>query len=71
MKVTALLPNHLVLQVKAHAKGETLTESLTIALQEWVQLKMVARLNRQVQKHPLGFQKGFTAGKVRTLNRRS
>ena len=71
MKVTALLPDQLVSQVKTYAKGKTLTESLTIALQEWLQLKKVAKLNQQVEKKPLEFEKGFTAEKVRTLSRRS
>ena len=71
MKVTALLPDQLVSQVKSYAKGKTLTESLTIALQEWLQLKKVAKLNQQVEKRPLEFGKGFTAEKVRTVNRRS
>lgn len=71
MKVTALLPDQLVSQIKTHANGKTLTESLTIALQEWLQLKKIAKLNQQIEKKPLEFEKGFTAGKVRALNRRS
>jgi len=71
MKITALLPDQLVSQVKTYAKGKTLTESLTIALQEWLQLKKVTKLNQQIEKKPLEFEKGFTAEKVRTLNRRS
>jgi len=53
-----------------YAKGKTFTESLTIALQEWLQLKKVAKLNQQVAHKPLEFSKDFNATKIRTLNRR-
>ena len=71
MKVTALLPDQLIEDVKAHAKGQTLTESLTLALEEWLRLKKIAQLNAQVQKQPLEFAKGFSATRTRTLNRQS
>ena len=70
MKVTALLSDQLISQVKTYAKGKTLTESLTIALQQWLQLKKVTKLNQQVMHNPLEFEKGFSAEKVRGLNRR-
>lgn len=70
MKVTALLPDQLVSQIKRYAKGKTLTESLTIALQEWLQLKKVTKLNQQIEHNPLEFERGFSAEKVRGLNRR-
>lgn len=41
MKVTALLPDQLIEEVKAHAKGQMLTESLTLALEEWLRLKKI------------------------------
>lgn len=71
MKITALIPDQLISQVKMYAKGKTLTESLTIALQEWLQLKKLTSLNRQVKNQPLEFEKHFSAKKVRGLNRRS
>lgn len=71
MKVTALLPDQLIEDVKAHAKGQTLTESLTFALEEWLRLKKISHLNEQVHQQPLEFSKGFSATRTRTLNRRS
>lgn len=71
MKVTALLPDQLIEEVKAHAKGQTLTESLTLALEEWLRLKKISHLNEQVHRQPLEFSKNFSAGRTRTLNRRS
>ena len=71
MKVTALLPDQLIEEIKAYAKGRTLTESLTLALEEWLRLKKISRLNEQVRQQPLEFSKGFSATGARTLNRRS
>jgi len=71
MKVTALLPDQLIAQVKTYANGKTLTESLRIALQEWLQLKKIEQLNRHVKNQPLEFKKDFSAGKARNLARRS
>ena len=70
MKVTVLLPDQLIEEVKAHAKGQTLTESLTLALEEWLRLKKISHLNEQVRQHPLEFSKRFSALRTRTLNRR-
>jgi len=71
MKVTALLPDQLVEEVKAHVKGQTLTESLTLALEEWLRLKKFAQLNEQIHREPLKFSKGFSAASTRKLNRHS
>ncbi|MCF6289109.1 MAG: hypothetical protein L3J53_07750 [Proteobacteria bacterium] len=37
MKVTALIPDELVEEVKLFTQGKNITESLTIALNEWVE----------------------------------
>jgi hypothetical protein len=71
MKVTALLPDQLISEIKTHAKGKTLTESLTIALEEWLQHKKIVMLNKQVQNTPLEFQKDFNATTARNLSRRT
>ncbi len=71
MKVTALLPDQLISEIKTYAKGKTLTESLTIALEEWLQHKKIVMLNKQVQNKPLEFQKDFNPTTVRNLSRRT
>jgi hypothetical protein len=70
MKVTALIPDELIIDVKAFAKGENLTESLIIALEEWTKLEKIKQLNEVVGSKPFKFKKGFTAEKVRRLNRK-
>lgn len=70
MKVTALIPDELVMDVKTFAQGETLTDSLIFALEEWTKLEKIKELNQELIKMPFKFKKGFTAQKVRNLNRK-
>ena len=51
MKVTAIIKDNLISEVRKLAKGENLTESLTIALKEWVALKHIKELNSIVNEH--------------------
>ncbi len=71
MKVTAILPDRLVKDVNKLAGGKTLTESLTIALQDWSDLQKVKELNEQIRERPLEFNTGFSAATVRKLNRKA
>ena len=67
MKVTALIPDDLIRQVNAQAKGKTITECLVIALKEWLSLKKLAILNASTEEKPLAFR--YPASKLRSLNR--
>jgi hypothetical protein len=69
MKVTALIPDDLIIEVKQYAGGKNLTESLIAALKEWVSLRKIKDLNRQVKKKPLQFVDDFSADTVRSINR--
>ncbi len=69
MKVTALISDVLIQDVKKLSSGKNITESLTIALQEWVALKNTENLNKALEKSPLTFKKSFSAAKVRQVNR--
>ena len=69
MKVTALIPDDLVNEVKEVASGKNLTESLIIALREWLNIQKLRTLRQKVKKNPLKFTSGFSAGSVRDLNR--
>lgn len=70
MKVTALIPDELISEVKMLSMGENTTEALIIALKEWVAFKQIHRLNLQVREAPLKFRSGYSAEEVRKLNRR-
>ena len=69
MKVTALIPDDLVNELRQYAQGKALTESVTVALEEWIALKKIKELNERVKDKPLEFARGFTAAKVRSVNR--
>ena len=71
MKVTALIPDPLIHEVKHYAKGHTLTDSLVIALSEWIGQQKIRQLHQRILKQPLQFQSGFSASKIREANRRS
>lgn len=68
--MTALLPDELVREVQEYTGGETITESLNLALGEWVRLAKLRRLNEKLNRRPLQFRTDFTAAQVRALNRK-
>jgi len=70
MKVTALIPDNIVQEVNRNASGKNLTESLVIALKEWLSLKKISRLNKKVARKPIEFRESFSASQVRSLNRK-
>jgi hypothetical protein len=69
MKVTALIPDDLVREVRQYAGGKNLTESLVMALKEWTSLRKIKELNKQTRKKPLQFADHFSAETVRSTNR--
>jgi hypothetical protein len=71
MKVTTLIPDQLVHEVQGLAGGKNLTESLIKALTEWSAQQRIHQLNERVAARPLKFSPGFSAGRVRALNRKA
>jgi hypothetical protein len=69
MKVTANIPDALIDEVRQLAGKPTITESLIVALEEWIALKRVRELNAQVRERGLEFKKGYSAASIRKLNR--
>ncbi|MFC1854017.1 DUF2191 domain-containing protein [candidate division CSSED10-310 bacterium] len=69
MKVTALIPDDIVSDVKLLTGGKNLTESLLIALREWISLKKIIALNNEIEKRPLRFADHYSAESIRQLNR--
>lgn len=70
MKVTAILPDELVADVRHLARGKTLTDSLRTALEDWTRNKRAVTLAQAVRKKPLSFTKTAREGGLRELNRR-
>ena len=70
MKVTAIIPDELIKEVKKLTKGKNITESVTIALKEWLAFKKIKELNQVVREEPLEFDVDFSAERARETNRR-
>jgi hypothetical protein len=70
MKVTALIPDKIISEIKHYAPGKTLTDSLVVALNEWVCLKKIKALNKSIEKTPLKFKTDYSAITVRAVNRK-
>ncbi len=69
MKVTALIPDELIEDVKRLSGGKNITESLIIAIKHYVNSKRLDEVIEMVKKEPLQFREGFTAYGIRKLNR--
>ena len=71
MKVTALINDDLINNVLTLSKGKNLTESLVIALEDYVYRKKMELLIEGIKKEPFEFQDGFSAESIRKFNRES
>lgn len=69
MKVTALIPDDLIDRVKSVSGGKNITDSLIIALNEYLSQKEVKSLYMSIDDDPLQFKEDFAAYKIRKLNR--
>ena len=69
MKVTAIISDELIEEVKKLSKGKNITEAITIALREWTAQKKIRQLNQMVKDEPLEFNDEFSAGDLRQINR--
>ena len=69
MRITVILPDDLIDEVKHYSKGKNITKSLSIALKDWIALQKIKELNKKIKKEPLKFRKDFSADKVRSINR--
>lgn len=70
MKVTALIPDQLVKDIRQFSGEKTLTDGLILAIKEWTSLEKIKKLNKEVSETPLEFYKGYSAASIRKLNRR-
>lgn len=70
MKVTAIIPDEIVNDIKQYTNGNTLTDCLIIALEEWISLTKIKQLNKSIEKSPLKFNKEYSASQIRKINRR-
>jgi hypothetical protein len=66
MKVTAIIPDDLVNNVKAYTRSSTVTEAITIALKDWLAMHNIKELNKQISQNPICINDGQ---QIREINR--
>ena len=69
MKITALIPEEIVSQTKKYSGGKNITESLLIALNDYINRQRIKKSIEKIKRKPLEFRKGFNAIDIRKLNR--
>ena len=70
MKVTAIISDQLIERVKRISGGKNITESLIIALEEYINQKEISSLMDKVKSEPLTFNEDATAYNIRKINRK-
>jgi len=70
MKVTAIIPDEIIMDVQKYTEGKNITDSLIKALNDWLYSKRIEFLNEKVSENPVKFKEGFTAEGIRKLNNR-
>jgi hypothetical protein len=66
MKVTAIIADDLIANVKEYTKSSTVTEAITIVLQDWINMYNVKELNKKIAQNPITIHNGQ---QIRALNR--
>ncbi|MDR1893192.1 MAG: hypothetical protein LBQ61_00685 [Spirochaetales bacterium] len=66
MKVTAIIADDLVNDIKAYTHSSTVTEALTIALKDWIDIYNIKELNKKIAQRPVFIKDGQ---KIRDANR--
>ena len=69
MKVTAIIPDNLVAEVQKVSGGKNITDSLIIALNDWLKQQKIFQLNKKISSKPLRFSE-VDFGLIREQNRR-
>ena len=69
MKITALVPEELIQDVKKYSGGKNITESIIIALNDYINRQRIKKSVQKLKKNPLEFVVEFTAEQVRKKNR--
>jgi len=69
MKVTALLPEEMIDEVRKFSGGKNITESLLIALTDYLQRQRLRKALKKLKQNPLEFNKDFSAENIRKINR--
>jgi hypothetical protein len=66
MKVTAIIADDLISDVKAYTQSSTVTEAITIVLKDWINIYNIKELNKKIARKPINIYNGQ---KIREINR--
>jgi hypothetical protein len=66
MKVTAIIADDLINDVKAYTQSSTVTEAITVALKDWIDIYNIKELNKKIAQKPVFLKNGQ---KIRKINR--
>ncbi|MCP4458041.1 MAG: DUF2191 domain-containing protein [Cytophagales bacterium] len=69
MKVTALINDELIEEVKKISGGKNITESIVTALNYYVYQNKIGYVMDEIKKEPMQLKEGFTPYGFRKLNR--
>jgi hypothetical protein len=70
MKVTAIIPDDMINDIRKYTGGKNITDSLIKALEDWLYTRRLQELNEELSNQPIEFKEGFTAEKIRKINQR-
>ena len=70
MKVTAIIPDEIIQDVRKYTAGKNITDSLIKALNDWLYSKRIENLNQKLSENPVQFKAGFSAEGIRKLSNR-
>ena len=66
MRVTAIIEDNLVRDVKTYTQSDTVTEAINIVIKDWLDIYAVKALNAQISQKPITIKAGNT---IREINR--
>ena len=67
MKVTAIIDDAIIKDAMKYSKASNVTETLKVALNEYVRLQKLKALSRMIKEEPVQFN--LSAEEIRNLNR--
>jgi hypothetical protein len=65
MKVTAIIPDDIIQDVKKYTGGKNITDSLIKALNDWLYRQRINHLNNDLKQNPVQFRDDFAADAIR------
>jgi hypothetical protein len=70
MKVTAIIPDEIISDVKKYTGGKNITDSLIKALNDWLYRQRINHLSNDLKQNPVRFREDFT-GEENRNNRKA